>query len=130
MPEGDWYCSRCKPNQQPQPQRKKRQAFVYTEEDEEAEDADGTAESEDDSDDSDSSALGALFDDSAYVVPATKLRFFVSILKLSLKLYPFNYPSVTSAIRIKKCAHVATKPTAIYSNARNVIATMIQNARI
>lgn len=37
VPEGDWFCSRCKPNQEPQPQKKKRQAFVYTEEDDEEE---------------------------------------------------------------------------------------------
>lgn len=64
VPEGDWYCNRCKPNQQPQPQRKKRQAFVYSEEDEEEDNAEDEVEDEDDSDESDSSGLGGLFDDS------------------------------------------------------------------
>lgn len=40
VPEGDWFCSRCKPNQEPPPQKKKRQTFNYSEEDEEEEEED------------------------------------------------------------------------------------------
>lgn len=67
MPEGDWYCSRCKPNQQPQPQKKKRQTFVYTEDDDDEDDDDMKEEEE--SEDSDESTLESLFDDSPYVFP-------------------------------------------------------------
>lgn len=64
VPEGDWYCSRCKPNQ-PMP-RKKRKTFVYSDDENENEAEESTAveeESEEDSDD-DASALESLFSDS------------------------------------------------------------------
>lgn len=71
VPEGDWFCSRCKPNQEPQLYKKKRQAFVYTEEEEEDDDEEEEEEEEDndvqdeeESDDSDDSAMESMFEDS------------------------------------------------------------------
>lgn len=65
VPEGDWFCARCKPNQQPQPQKKKRQAFVYTEEDdEEEEEEDNDVQEEEESEESEDSAMESMFDDS------------------------------------------------------------------
>lgn len=61
MPEGDWFCIRCKPDQEPL-QKKKRKTFVYTEEDEEAEEDEKDYEESDE--DSDQSTLESLFSDS------------------------------------------------------------------
>lgn len=68
VPEGDWYCNRCKPNQ-PAP-KKKRKTFVYSEDEDDneveastaAEDESEDEEEEEESDDG--SALDSLFTDS------------------------------------------------------------------
>lgn len=80
VPEGDWFCSRCKPNQQPAPQKKKRQAFVYSEDEDENEQEETTNESED----SDQSTLESLFDDSPYVAICFQ---FISNLFVEFVLY-------------------------------------------
>lgn len=67
VPEGDWFCSRCKPNQ-PAP-KKKRKTFVYSE-DEDDNEAEATTAAEEDSEeeeeesDDDASALESLFSES------------------------------------------------------------------
>lgn len=141
MPEGDWFCSRCKPNQEPPTQRKKRQ-FAYTEEgdeedegdedDEEENDAEEEEEEEDEEDDdeeeaaedSDESTSGSLFEDSPYV---SHFRFTFSLI-LNL---PFNlqFLDLIATTQIKKYVHAVIKRTAICSSAQNVIDISIQNVR-
>lgn len=67
VPEGDWYCSRCKPNEIAP--KKKRKTFVYSEDeneddDDEDEEEDTVAEEESDDDSDNGSALESLFSDS------------------------------------------------------------------
>lgn len=66
MPEGDWFCNRCKPNQQPLPQKKQRQ--VYTEEEDELEeDEEEDEEDEEEESESEESTIEDFFEDSPYV---------------------------------------------------------------
>lgn len=72
VPEGDWFCNRCKPNQEPPPQKKKRQAFTYSEDEEdendaeedEEEDEEEDGDEEEDAEESDESTLDSTFEDS------------------------------------------------------------------
>lgn len=66
MPEGDWFCNKCEPNQE-QSQKKQRKTIVYTESDEESEEEESEEEDgdeeENDEYNSDQSANDSQFSD-------------------------------------------------------------------
>lgn len=88
VPEGDWYCAKCKPNQQPQ---KKKRQFIYAEEEEEDDEEEEEDEENDNEDESESdeSTLESLFEEPTYVFHHHQIEsnFFINASRLCLQVW-------------------------------------------